>query len=138
MLTVTDRRKLLSCLALLSSDKDGEALAAGRAAGRLLDRCGVTWAQIVMPSIAIGFADFLAGTSSGFAAEPATTMPDPIERPVACAQWLVEHGDVAKLNMKDSAFVRTIAAWRNRVSVKQRQYLLDVCRKLAAKAEAYA
>jgi hypothetical protein len=36
MLTVKDRRKLLSCLALLLSDKDGEALAAGRAAGRLL------------------------------------------------------------------------------------------------------
>lgn len=45
--SVLDRRKLAAVLALTTSATDGEALAAVRAANRMLAAAGVTWADVL-------------------------------------------------------------------------------------------
>lgn len=85
----------------------------------------------------MAFADFMAG-GSGFAEEPTRAMPDPAEAPVACAKWLIEHGDTIQLNDEDQRFLLTIAAWRGKVSVKQRRYLAALCNKLGVTGPEYA
>ncbi len=52
VLSATDTDKITKLLALTASDFDGEALAAIRAAGRLLRDRGLTWPDIVKPDAA--------------------------------------------------------------------------------------
>ena len=49
-LAKADRIKLAKVLALLDSDKEGEALAAARAAARLVRERGATWRQVIEPA----------------------------------------------------------------------------------------
>jgi len=46
-----DRAKLTKVLALLASDKNGEALNAARLAARLVAQSGLTWQQVVEPEV---------------------------------------------------------------------------------------
>jgi hypothetical protein len=48
-LAKADRIKLAKVLALLDSDREGEALAAARAAARLVRERGTTWRQVIEP-----------------------------------------------------------------------------------------
>jgi len=43
--TTDDLRRFISCLNLTTSDKDGEALGAARAANRMLARYRMTWSS---------------------------------------------------------------------------------------------
>jgi hypothetical protein len=48
-LAKADRAKLAKVLGLLDSDREGEALAAARAAARLVKQRGIGWAQVLEP-----------------------------------------------------------------------------------------
>jgi hypothetical protein len=47
--TALDRRKLVRVLRMLSSEFDGEVAAAGRAANTMLEKAGISWAEVVAP-----------------------------------------------------------------------------------------
>ena len=49
MMTSSDYEKLLKLVNLLSSDQDGEALNAVKAAGRILNGHGLAWNEILLP-----------------------------------------------------------------------------------------
>ena len=61
MIDATLRRRLLACLGLLASDRDGEALAAARGAVRTLQAAGLIWDQVVVGSEPNGEEDDPAG-----------------------------------------------------------------------------
>jgi hypothetical protein len=44
-----DRARLVACLKLLASPHDGEALAAARAAARLVEAAGPSWSVLILP-----------------------------------------------------------------------------------------
>jgi hypothetical protein len=72
-LATIDRDRLLKCLRLLGSDKDGEALAAGRAAHRFLTKRGIDWdAIIVEPRPGNGLWDWRAAADAVLATRRAT------------------------------------------------------------------
>lgn len=49
-LAKSDRAKLAKFLALLGSDREGEALAAARAAARLVKLRGISWRDLIEPA----------------------------------------------------------------------------------------
>jgi hypothetical protein len=51
ILPLHDRLRLAKCLALLSSDRDGEVLAAPKAADRLVRNAGMQWDQILSQQV---------------------------------------------------------------------------------------
>ena len=51
MTALVDRQRLARVCGLLGSDHDGEALAAARQAEKIRQKVGLTWAELLVPSI---------------------------------------------------------------------------------------
>ena len=103
-LAKSDRAKLAKVLALLGSDREGEALAAARAAARLVKLRGISWRDVVEPP-AIEKALPELGTWR-------QTVARCMERPGSLRAWEV-------------GFLRDLPAFR-RLSTKQRYCLKEI------------
>ncbi len=112
-----DRRRLVSAVGLLSSDKDGEVVAAARAASRLLQPHGVTVAQLVEAAL----------TPTPWRE---AHRPDPVRA--------VDHRHLARmclamaalLNEWEIGFLTNLARWDGPLTAKQRAKLNAVATKI--------
>lgn len=106
-----DRARLVKVLALLDSDREGEALAAARAAARLVKLRGITWRQVLEPP-AIEKKLPELGTWR-------QTVAQCLERPGSLRPW-------------ELGFLRDLPAFR-RLSTKQRYCLKEIAARVLAR-----
>jgi hypothetical protein len=108
--------KLTKILGLLGSDHPGERDAAAQAANKLVRERGLTWGDVIGPSL----------------------IP---EQPVRIRAWRAGDSDWQKmagfchnrqwlLRPKDREFVRSMANWRGEPTERQREWLLDLYAQL--------
>jgi hypothetical protein len=113
-LAKTDRAKLAKVLALLGSDREGEALAAARAAARLVKLRGISWRDVVEPP-AIEKALPELGTWR-------QTVAQCLERRGSLKPW-------------ELGFLRDLPGFR-RLSTKQRYVLKEIADRVLGRAAA--
>lgn len=132
---MTDRlAKLRRCVLLLSSEHDGEVVAAARSINRLLGSAGYDWHWLA-ERIDGGAepADWQArirdaferGRKAGLAEGGQTTAADDHQH---AAQWLLDnHG--RRLRAKDRDFLDTMLNWPGTPTERQQAWLDDLCRR---------
>jgi hypothetical protein len=112
-----DLSKLKQCILLLSSQHDGEVVAAARAINRLLGTANRDWHWL---------ADRVTA-----GAEPAKrdwTDRDVFADHHAAAEWLLElHRN--RLRVKEIDFLDTMRDWYGEPTAKQTAWLNDLCRR---------
>jgi hypothetical protein len=102
-LPATDRAKLAKLLALLGSTHPGERDAAGLAAHRLVQRCGMGWQQVLRPA-------------------PVHREPLQLEWRQTCANLMAHQGGLRPWERK---FVADLPNF-HRISSKQRYILVEI------------
>jgi hypothetical protein len=112
-----DRQRLAKLLGLLGSDHDGEVVAAGRTADRLVRGAGVTWRDVVL--------------RHPLPRQP----PDPVPFGDAgeldyCLRWSDQ------LSAWEANFVASISRQVRPLTTRQRNVLARIVDKLRARAEA--
>ncbi len=112
------RARLAKLLGMLGSAHDGEVVAAGRMADRLVREAGATWFDVVAPALP---RPMRAAPSEPD--DPTPTDLDRIRRDWRyAAMWCLRHGGDL-LRYKDRDFLHTIAAYRRRPSDPQLVWL---------------
>jgi hypothetical protein len=134
-----DLARLRQCVLLLSSEADGEVVAAARAVNRVLGSCGldlrwlanrieggvepVNWEAKVREAYDLGRKS----------AQPTWhDVDDRVGDHQVAAEWLFNnHG--SRLRDKDRDFLETKLTWRGQPSEKQAAWLGDLCRRFGYK-----
>jgi hypothetical protein len=110
---VLDRRKLVGVLGLLGSEHDGEIAAAGRAANAMLQKVGISWADVIAPD----------------GPEAAPINLDGLIR--FCFDW----GNALTVWERD--FLRSVERQRHRLSDKQTATLIQIADRVRACADVW-
>ena len=130
--------KLRQCLLLLSSEHDGEVVAAARAINRLLGSGGKDWHWLAA-SIGGGEpADWEARVREAYelgrksaqrsGGRQDVTDVDAFEDHQAAAEWLFDnHG--SRLRDKERDFLETMLTWSGWPTEKQAHWLSSLCRR---------
>jgi len=109
-----DRERLAKLLGVLGSEHDGEVVAAGRAADRLVRQSGMTWRSVL-----IGAPPLCAPVEFNLSSE--------ID---FCLRWR------RRLTAWEREFLASLRAQRTPLSTRQRNVLNRIADKLRARAEA--
>lgn len=121
MLSGRDRDRLLKVLGLLASDQGGERAAAGAAAARMLRDRGLTWPDLIQPTLPA--PSYQPNHATGRPASPTV----PASSYMGAFNYLLARSE--HLNVWQREFVRS-AYCRSRLTEKQVAVLLDMLERV--------